>query len=71
MVGARGTSSFRICAASALPPVVFACPGLTVTVRRPSSVSSGFTDYSQVDILGSRCKSVNFGAGKSPGQPNW
>ena len=28
-------------------------------------------DYSKVGILGLRYKSVNFGAGKSPGAPDW
>ena len=35
------------------------------------SASLGLTDYSQVDMLDMRYKSVNFGARKSPGSPNW
>jgi hypothetical protein len=31
----------------------------------------GLADYCQVDMLGVRYQSVNFGAGKSPGSPNW
>jgi hypothetical protein len=31
----------------------------------------GLTDYPQVDMLGVRYKSVNFGARTSPGAPKW
>jgi len=37
----------------------------------PRSTSLGLTDYSQVDLLGSRYKFVNLDAEKSPGLPNW
>ena len=37
----------------------------------PSSASLGLTDYSQVDMLGVRYKSVSVGAEKSPVSPNW
>ena len=37
----------------------------------PNSALLKLTDYSQVDMLGSRCRSVNFGAEKSPRSPNW
>jgi hypothetical protein len=39
--------------------------------ERCSSASRGLTDYSQVDMLDVRYESVNFGAGTSPGSPNW
>ena len=37
----------------------------------PSSASLGLADYSQVDTLGLRYTSVNFGVGKRPVSPNW
>ena len=37
----------------------------------PSSASLGFTDYSQVDVLGVRCTVVNFGAEASLVSPDW
>ena len=37
---------------------------------RPSPVSLGWADYSQVDMLGVRHKPVDFGVGEGPGSPN-
>ena len=67
-----------------LPPIVFRGVGLEVksggAAPSPSPHGVGgaesrvgdeeLRDYSQVDILGSRFKIVNFGAKKSPGSPN-
>jgi len=36
-----------------------------------SSASLGLTDHLRFQMLGMRCKSVNFGAGKGLGSPNW
>ena len=44
--------------------------GLTGRLDLQSCVV-GLTDYSQVDMLGLRYTSVNFGAAKSPGVRNW
>ena len=41
------------------------------TVLGADSASRGLKDSSQVDTLGSRCKSVNFGAGKSLVSTKW
>jgi len=43
----------------------------TTRLRISSSASLGLTDYSQVDMRGVRYNSVNYGAGKSEGSPNW
>ena len=39
--------------------------------KMSGSAAYGLTDFSQVDKLGVRYKSVNFGTGKSPGTPDW
>ena len=43
----------------------------SATCCLPSSASLGWTDYSQVGMLGLRYISVNYVAGKSPGLPTW
>ncbi|KAJ1476965.1 hypothetical protein T484DRAFT_3057358 [Baffinella frigidus] len=45
-------------------------PGAPMAPTDPSAASLGFTDHPQVDMLGAWYKSVNFGAGTSPGPPN-
>ena len=37
---------------------------------RSSAFLLGLTDYSEVDMLGVRYKSVNFGADQNPGEAN-
>ena len=39
--------------------------------HRVDSASRGFTDFPQVDTRRLRHKSVNFRAGKSPGEADW
>ena len=39
-------------------------------IKCSRSASVGRTDYSQIDMPGSRYKFFNFGAGKSPGSPH-
>ncbi|KAJ1468263.1 hypothetical protein T484DRAFT_2279202 [Baffinella frigidus] len=47
-------------------------PHLPVHVFRSlRKASHGLTAFSQVDMLVGRYKSVNFGAEKRPGPPNW
>ena len=57
------------------------CQGASVILVGPNQQSldatraqvrcRAVTDYSQVDMPGSRYESVNFGAGKSPGSADW
>ena len=59
----RGSAEFR--------PLHRLRPEHRAVLGGSSSALLGFADYSQIGIMGLRYKFVNFGAGKSPGPPNW
>jgi hypothetical protein len=60
-----------VCASTALDPCSLSRALSNLSAPDPSSAALGFTNYSQVSMLGVRYESVNFGSGKSPGSPNW